>query len=90
MVSRGVVMLKTAPRAFPNSSPTGRGGCEPWQSCAFLLLLHTACGGAVVEPWWGCGGAVVGPCCDMRDGDCKGSFLPHVVSCLQGCAAQPK
>lgn len=60
------VMLKTVPWAILNSSPMGRGGCEPRQSCAFLLLLHTACGGAVVGPWWssgglwwGCGGAVL-------------------------------
>jgi len=32
---------------------------------------------------------VVGPCCGKRDGDCEGSFLSDVVSCLQGCAVQP-
>lgn len=80
------MVLKMVPWSILNSSPMGRGGCEPWQGCAFLLLLHTACGADMVELWW----AMVGPCCDVRDGDCKGSYLPDVVSCLQGCAAQPK
>lgn len=84
------MLLKMVPWAILSSSPKGRGGCEPWQGCVFLLLLHTACGADMVELWWGRGGAIMGPCCDVRDGDCKGSFLPDVVSCLHGCAAQPK
>ena len=58
-VSRGMVLvvLKMVPWAILNSSPMGGGGCEPWQGCVFLLLLHTACGADTVELWW----AVVEP-----------------------------
>lgn len=61
----------------------------PWWAVVELwwamMGLWWSCDEAMVGLWW----AMVGPYCDTRDGS-KGSFLLDMVSCLRGCAAQPK